>query len=153
MFESCYTPDDVAYVLRHRYGFPIELVARRPSVTCGHHLGAIAVPMELGYRAVDLLADRQAAPVVANPRNTVWTFLVAPALTPICPGQHRRLAGHGIVVHDRGHRVLMPVSDGGFGWRWAREPAVGALCLPSRAEVLDTVDLVLRMAPVSWACR
>jgi hypothetical protein len=144
MFESCYTPDDVAHVLRHRYGFPVELAACRPVVICGCHIGAVTMPMELGYRVLSLLGDP--VPIVANPRDTAWTFLLATAFPPLGGGrQTRRLAEHGVVVHDRGHRVLMPVADNGFGWHWASEPLPGPLRLPTRAQVLDAVDTVVGM--------
>ncbi|MGV9676661.1 hypothetical protein ACWDSJ_15395 [Nocardia sp. NPDC003482] len=150
MFESCYTPADVAYLLRCRYGLPIEFVAARPAVTCGPGIGAVTMPVDLGDRVLTLLDER--SPVVANPRETAWTFLVAPgppdqaprvhnALVPGPPGRTspRTPRDPAVIVHAPGYRVLMPMSDHGFGWRWACEPIAGPPRLPSCGRVLDLV--------------
>jgi hypothetical protein len=152
VFESCYTPHDVAHVLRRRYGLPVELDAYRPTIVCGCRVGALSMPMELGCRVLNLLPG-QPVPVVSNPRDTIWTFLVGPAFPPLGSRTVRRLAEHEIVVHDRGRRVLMPMSDSGFGWRWASEPAPGALRLPSRSQVLDAAEPLLAMGPVQLGRR
>ncbi len=151
VFESCCTSADVVHVLRLRYGFPIDLVAHRPTILCGERVGAVSMPIHLGYRVLDLVVDRP-VPVVSNPRDTVWTFLVGPAFAPVGPYRLRRLAECGIAVHDRGHRVMMPMSDTGFGWRWACEPAAGALRLPPRVQVLDAAESLLDSGPIQVGC-
>ncbi len=151
MFESCYTPDDVAYVLRHRYGLPVGLKAYRPTIVCGSRIGAISMPMELGYRVLNLLPDRP-VPVVGNPPDTIWTFLVGSAFPPLLARTVRRWAACGVTVHPRGHRVLMPMSDSGLGWRWACAPDAGPLRLPSRRQVFDAAELLLAMGSVQ-SCR
>src|SRR5690606_1154555 len=80
-------------------------------------------------------------PAIRNPRDTMWTFLVRP-FGPIGPARRRRLAEAGITVRERGRRVILPVADNGFGWRWAGEPAPGRLRLPPRTAVLDALDPV-----------
>ncbi|MFF0493615.1 hypothetical protein ACFYTQ_31735 [Nocardia sp. NPDC004068] len=135
MFESCYTPADVAYLLRCRYGLPIEFVAARPAVICGPGIGAVTMPTDLGDRVLGLLDGR--SPVVANPRETAWTFLVAPG--PPDRTSPRTPRNPAVIVHAPGYRVLMPMSDHGFGWRWACEPIAGPPRLPSCGRVLDLV--------------
>ncbi|WP_216897083.1 hypothetical protein [Nocardia alni] len=151
MFESCYTPDDVAHVLRNRHGLPVELEAYRPTIVSGSRIGAISLPMELGYRVLNLLPDRP-VPVVGNPPDTIWTFLVGSVFPPLLARTVRRWAARGVTVHARGHRVLMPMSDSGLGWRWACAPEAGPLRLPSRGQVLDAAELLLAMGPVQ-TCR
>ncbi|MEV0296351.1 hypothetical protein [Nocardia sp. NPDC050710] len=145
MFESCHTPHDAAHLLRHRYGLPVELAALRPTVTCGSHISAVDMPAQLGYRVLDLLDERHPAPAVANPRDTAWTFLVAPPQpsTLLKPEQIRRFADHRVAVRSIGQRVMLPVSDRGHGWRWASEPRRGTLRLPPRTAVLDAVERLI----------
>lgn len=136
VFETCYSPHDVAHLLRHRYGLPVELTQSRPTVVCGAQLDAVDMPAHLGSRVLSLLQDRHIGPVVANPRDTVWTFLVAP---PPRPTVVRDLTAHGVVLRASGRRVMLPMSDHGFGWRWAREPRPGALRLPAGSAVSAAV--------------
>lgn len=135
MFETCYTPHDVAHLLRHRYGLPVELADSRPTVVCGRELDAVDMPACLGSRVLDALHDRHVGPVVADPRETTWTFLVAPAAPPHAATHLRTLTANGARVRPSGRRVMLPMSDHGFGWRWAREPHPGALRLPQSSQV------------------
>ncbi|WP_280263012.1 hypothetical protein [Nocardia wallacei] len=146
MFESCYTPVDIAHRMRIRYGFPVELVGCRPSVVCGFGIGAIDMPAGLGHRVHVLLRSEPSLPVIADSRDAVWTFLVDVSRPWFPLGSHRRpLAEHGVALRRRGQRVLLPLSDVGHGWRWASQPTPGLLRLPSRATVLDAADLAIDM--------
>lgn len=138
MFESCCTPHDVAHLLRARYGLPVRLDAHRPTVVCDARITALDVPAPLAARVLDALPDRP-APVITNPRGTVWTFLVH-RTGPVDHERRRRLRRRGVALRAPGRRVLLPVGDGGFGW--ACEPEPGPLRLPGRATVLDTLDRI-----------
>ncbi|MBH0776462.1 bifunctional DNA primase/polymerase [Nocardia bovistercoris] len=134
MFETCYTPYDVAHLLRHRYGLPVELTAARPTVVCGPRLDAVDMPATLGSLVLGVLNDRHIGPVVADPRGRRWTFLVTPP-APTNTEHARILSAHGASVRADGRRVMLPMSDHGFGWRWACEPRLGARRLPTGAAV------------------
>ncbi|WP_054813900.1 hypothetical protein [Nocardia arizonensis] len=138
MFETCYSPYDVAHLLRHRYGLPVELAAARATVVCGQLLDAVDMPAGLGSRVLDILHERNVGPVVVDPRDTTWTFLVTPVAR--ADGYHRDiLLAHGAGVRAAGRRVMLPMSDHGFGWRWARAPRPGALRLPAGSTVSDAL--------------
>src|SRR5690606_36531245 len=132
--------------LRRRYGFPVELDSYRPTLVCGPRIGAIDVPAEVGITVLARLSASPAglerpAPAIRNPRDTMWTFLVRP-FGLLGAARRRRPAEAGITVRERGRRVILPVADNGFGWRWAGEPAPGRLRLPPRTAVLDAPDPV-----------
>lgn len=150
MFESCFTPVDIVHRMRTRYGFPVELAGCRPSVVCGFRVGAIDLPAELGHRVYRLLRSLRSLPIIADSRDTTWTFLVD-ASRPVSPlgARQRRLAERGVVLRRRGQRVLLPVADAGPGWRWASEPTPGALRLPPRTTVLDAADLAIDLTTAS----
>lgn len=144
MYESCCTPYDIAHVLRRRYGLPVDLDSYRPTLVCGARIGAIDIPAHMAGPVLDELTNAAAgeqisAPVIRNPRDTVWTFLVRP-IGPITAARRRQLAESGVTVRARGRRVILPVTDSGFGWRWVGEPAPGRLRLPQRATILETID-------------
>jgi hypothetical protein len=148
VFESCCSPHDAAHLLRHRYGLPVELIGHRPAVVCGSRISAVDLPATLGCHVIGLLGDQPSLPVVANPRDAVWTFLVTPPWPPTPPSTHspQRLADAGVIVRLRGQRVMLPVSDTGHGWRWASEPSsAGALRLPTRSSVLEATELALEL--------
>ncbi|MCX4094381.1 hypothetical protein [Nocardia sp. alder85J] len=132
-----------------RFGLPVRLVAGRPAVVCGGTIGAIGMPAELGARVLHLLSN-QSGPVVTDPRGMIWTFLVAgvrpdPAARPgdddhpASAATADRFGNHAVTVHPDGRSVLLPMSDTGFGWRWAREPRPGRLRLPNPVVVLDAL--------------
>lgn len=137
MFETCYSPHDVAHLLRHRYGLPVELSESRPTVVCGARLDAVDMPALLGSRVLEILRDSDIGPVVANPRDTTWTFLIAP---PTRPTTTPDLTAYGVRVRASGRRVILPMSDRGFGWRWAREPLPGSLRLPAGSAVSAAIE-------------
>ncbi|WP_019929658.1 hypothetical protein [Nocardia sp. BMG111209] len=134
----------MTHLLRFRFGLPVRLVAGRPAVVCGGVIGAIGMPAGVGSRVLQLLSNH-CGPVVTDPRDTMWTFLVAgrrpgaaePADAP------DRFGDHAVTVHPAGRSVLLPMSDTGFGWRWAREPQPGRLRLPPPAAVLDALGVAL----------
>jgi len=141
MFESCCTPYDIAHVLKSRYGLPVELDTY-PTLVCGARIGAIDIPASLAGAVLDrVAADQPPTPVIRNPRDTVWTFLVRP-IGPITTARQRQLAESGISLRAPGRRVILPVTDGGFGWRWASEPTPGRLRLPQRLTILEAIDPV-----------
>lgn len=147
MFESCYTPVDIAHLLRHRYGLPVELTADRVTVVCGPRIGALDLPSTLGRRVLALLADTCPA-VISDERDTRWTFLVEP-LTLSSPARFTDL---GVVPRRAGRRVLLPMSDKGFGCRWASRPSPGPLHLPAGSDVLDAIER-LRTGPSCHPCQ
>ncbi|MFC9996803.1 hypothetical protein [Nocardia sp. NPDC127526] len=141
MFESCCSPYDSAHLLRVRYGLPVEVFADRPYLTIGRTVEALGLPADLGRHVRDALAHRPATPVIADPRDRRWMFLVAPPLpyhrVP-APLQHRLLA-HGVSVPQSGTRIMLPRTDGPGSWHWACEPVPGPLVIPHRATVLSAV--------------
>jgi hypothetical protein len=146
MFESCHTPYEVAHLLRMRYGFPVELFAGRPFVTCGPTIEAIAMPAGLGRRVRATLRDAPTVPAVADPRNQRCVFLVAPPhpYRGVDQRFHRPLALHGVIALPFGHRVLLPTSDYPLGWHWVGEPSPGPLRLPCRATLLSAAREAIR---------
>lgn len=140
MFESCYTPVDIAHLLRHRYGLPVELTADRATVVCGPRIGALDLPSALGRRVLGLLADT-CPPVISDQRDTQWTFLIE----PLMPSSAPRFIDLGVVPRRAGRRILLPMSDSGFGCRWASRPRPGPLHLPAGSDVLDAIE---RLNPV-----
>ncbi|WP_157101243.1 hypothetical protein [Nocardia shimofusensis] len=131
-------------MLRARYGLPVDLESHRPTLVCGARVGAIDIPAQMAVPVLDALTtaattEEISAPVIRNPRDTVWTFLIRP-VGPITAAQQRHLAECGITVRARGRRVILPVTDSGFGWRWVGEPTPGRLRLPQRATILATID-------------
>ncbi|WP_153348142.1 hypothetical protein [Nocardia aurantia] len=122
-------------------------MAGRPAVVCGGAIGAIGMPAELGVQVLQLLSNH-CGPVVTDPRGTMWTFLVAGMRSGVAgsgdgAGAGERFGDTTVTVHPAGRSVLLPMSDTGFGWRWAREPQPGRLRLPQPAAVLDALDAAL----------
>ncbi len=151
MFERCHTPHDIAHLLRHRYGLPVQLLAGRPMIVTGSILGAVVMPPELGRKVLGTLDRSYTAPVVADPGERTWTFLVAPPspATPVEVPVRRYLAGHQVTVVPGGRQVLLPTTDSPLGWHWAGEPAPGVLRMPPRSAVIGAVHQVTgRRAPV-----
>ncbi|WP_330233587.1 hypothetical protein OHA40_14610 [Nocardia sp. NBC_00508] len=145
MFERCLSPHDVAHLLRHTYGLPVQLLAGRPMITTGSILGAIVMPPELGRKVLTQLERNHTAPVVADPGERNWTFLVAPPspARPVDVPIRRGLAGHQVTVVPGGRIILLPSSDSPLGWHWAGEPAPGVLRMPPRSAVIDAVHEVI----------
>ncbi|MGW4329148.1 hypothetical protein ACWEKR_25045 [Nocardia sp. NPDC004573] len=145
MFEGCHTPHEVAHLLRHTYGLPVQLLAGRPIITTGSIIGAIVMPPELGRKVLAPLNRQHTAPVIADPGERSWTFLVTPPspARPVEVPVRRCLAGHGVTVIPGGRIVLLPSSDSTLGWHWAGEPAPGVLRMPPRGAVIDAVHEVV----------
>ncbi|PXX65450.1 hypothetical protein DFR70_104514 [Nocardia tenerifensis] len=144
MFERCHSTLEIAHLLRDLYGLPVRLLAGRPMVTTGSVLGAIVMPPELGREVLASLGHAQAAPVVADPGERSWTFLVTPPIPtrPVEVSVRHRLAGHHVTVVPGGHHILLPTTDSPQGRHWANEPASGPLHMPPRQAVLDTVHQI-----------
>jgi hypothetical protein len=147
MFERCHSPHEIAHLLRHRFGLPVQLMAGRPMITTGSILGALVMPPDLGRKVLASLDRTFMAPVVADPGERTWTFLVAPP-TPSIPvdiGVRRCLAGHHVTIIPSGRHVLLPTTDSQLGWHWAGEPTSGVLRMPPRAAVISAVHQVTTM--------
>ncbi|GAB2445338.1 hypothetical protein [Nocardia tengchongensis] len=149
MFESCCSPHESAHVLRARYGLPVELYADRPLLTVGVAVGALTLPEPLGRQVLHRLSWLPATPVIADPRDRRWTFLVAPPLPnhPVPQRLQIFLRGHSVTVPESGSRIMLPTSDQPPGWHWANEPQPGELRLPYRAMVLAAVRLSILEGP------
>ncbi|RDI52883.1 hypothetical protein [Nocardia mexicana] len=146
MFESCHSPDEVAYLLRIRFGFPVDLFAGRPFLSCGRRIDGIAMPPDMGRRVRAGLRSAPATPAVADPRNRRWVFLAAPPRPYHAAGRQLRnlMAASGVTLLAAGHRVMLPTSDYPLGWHWASEPAPGPMLLPERTAVLAAVRESIR---------
>ncbi|MEV6431405.1 hypothetical protein [Nocardia sp. NPDC051463] len=147
MFERCHSPHEVAHLLRHRYGLPVQLLAGRPMITTGSVLGALVMPPELGRKVLATLDRTYATPVVADPGEHTWTFLVtqpSPA-NSVDLSIRRCLTGHQVTVIPAGRYVLLPSTDSQLGWHWAGEPAPGVLRMPPRSAVINAVHRVTAM--------
>ncbi|QIS16648.1 hypothetical protein [Nocardia arthritidis] len=138
MFESCHSPHDIAHLLRHRYGLPVQVIAGRPMITTGSILGAMVMPAELGQRVLAAVEPGYSTPVVADPGERTWTFLVDPVLS-VDVEVRRDLAEHHVTVVPSGRNVMLPATDSPLGWHWAGEPESGVLRLPPRAAVIAAV--------------
>ncbi|WP_245562776.1 hypothetical protein [Nocardia araoensis] len=145
MFEGCHNSQEVAHLLRHTYGLPVQLLAGRPTITTGSIIGALVMPPELGRKVLVQLDRNHTAPVIADPGERAWTFLVTPPspARPVEVAVRRCLAGHGVTVVPGGRMILLPSSDSALGWHWAGEPAPGVLRMPPRAAVIDAVHEVV----------
>ncbi len=153
MFERCHSPNEAAHLLRHRFGLPVQLLAGRPVVTTGSLLGGVVMPPELGRKVLATLDRQMTAPVVADPGDRTWTFLVTPPspVTPVDVHVRRCLAGHQVTVIPGGRHLLLPSTDSRLGWHWAAEPAPGVLRMPPRSAVIGAIHQVtgMRAAPAS----
>ncbi|MEV0294470.1 hypothetical protein [Nocardia sp. NPDC050710] len=147
MFERCRTPHDIAHLLRDRFGLPVQLLAGRPMITTGSILGALVMPPELGRKVLATLDRTFTAPVVADPGERTWTFLVTPPspATAVEIAVRRSLAGHHVTVVPAGRNVLLPSTDSTLGWHWAGEPVPGLLRMPPRSAVISAVHQVTGM--------
>ncbi|MFX0574193.1 hypothetical protein [Nocardia nepalensis] len=134
-------------MLRHRYGLPVQLLAGRPMITTGSILGALVMPPDLGRKVLATLDRTFTAPVVADPGERTWTFLVAPPSPPhpVEISVRQCLAGHHVTVIPGGRHVLLPSTDSPLGWHWAGEPAPGVLRIPPRSAVIKAVHQVTTM--------
>lgn len=151
MFESCSSPHDVAYLLRHRYGLPVQLFAGRPMLSTGSVLGAVVMPPEIGRPVLARLERDGTVPVVGDPGDRSWTFLVTPPIpaVPLDLRERHTLAAHQVTVVPGGRHVMLPSSDSRLGWHWVGDPGAGVLAMPARTAVLKAVHAVTRMSVAS----
>ncbi|MEV0249572.1 hypothetical protein AB0H76_23430 [Nocardia sp. NPDC050712] len=147
MFESCHSPHEVAHLLRRRFGLPVQLLAGRPIITTGSILGALVMPPHLGCEVLGAMDSDLRAPVVADPGNRTWTFLVTPPspVKMVDIGVRQHLAAHQVTVVPSGRFILLPTTDSLLGWHWAAEPAPGVLRLPPRSAVIEAVHRVIEL--------
>ncbi|SUE31679.1 Uncharacterised protein [Nocardia farcinica] len=151
MFERCHTPHEAALVLRHRYGLPVQLLAGRPVVTTGSVLGAVVMPPALGRDVLVTLATPFPVPVVADPGERTWTFLVTPPspAAPVDVRVRRGLAEHRVTVVPGGRHVLLPTTDSPRGRHWVGEPDPEVLRMPARSSVIEAVHRVTSLPAAS----
>ncbi|MFI9507037.1 hypothetical protein [Nocardia sp. NPDC052566] len=144
MFETCHTPHEIAHLLRHHYGLPVQLLGGRPVLTTGSLIGAVVMPAELGRKVLATLDHKHAAPVVADPSERTWTFLVNPPTPAIAVdvAVRRCLAGHHVTIVPSGRQLMLPATDSSLGWHWAGESAPGTVRMPPRAAVIAAVHRV-----------
>ncbi|WP_147471533.1 hypothetical protein [Nocardia stercoris] len=145
MFESCYSPYESAHLLHERFRLPVKVFADQPYLRTGPLIEVVDVAAELGRVVLAQLAPLPAAPVVTDPREQRWIFLVAPPTPyhPVPVSLQRRLRQYATCVPAPGSRVMLPRSDGRDGWHWACEPEPGAMRLPRRWSVLHAVRLAI----------
>ncbi|WP_067830305.1 hypothetical protein [Nocardia inohanensis] len=151
MFESCCSPHESAHLLRARFGLPVETFADRPYLTMGSPIEAIELPAELGEQVRGRLTGLPSTPVIADPRDRRWTFLVAaPIPYHVVPLRMRRLlTAYGVTFSVPGARVRLPSSDRAGDWHWASEPTPGRLVIPQRAVILQMIRRLILEGPDS----
>ncbi|RJO76827.1 hypothetical protein D5S18_11385 [Nocardia panacis] len=141
MFELCRSPHDIVDLLRYQFGLPVQLVAGRPMIATGSVLSAVVMPAALGTPVLAALDCDYIAPVVADPGDRTWTFLVtppAPAL-PVEVPLRRALAVHAVTIVPAGRNLMLPCTDSPQGWHWAATPTPALLRLPPRSTILSAV--------------
>lgn len=151
MFERCHSSQEAALLLQDRYGLPVQLLGGRPVVTTGSVLGALVMPPELGHDVLEALDCSHPVPVIADPGERMWTFLVTPPSpnSPVSVQVRHALSGHHVTVVPGGRHILLPTTDSDRGWHWAAEPGPGALTMPARSVVIDAVRRVTRLPAAS----
>ncbi|WP_067852528.1 hypothetical protein [Nocardia shimofusensis] len=151
MFESCHSSQEAALLLQDQYGLPVQLLGGRPVVTTGSVLGALVMPPDLGHDVLEALNCSYPVPVIADPGERTWTFLVTPPSpnAPVDVRVRHRLAEHHVTVVPGGRHILLPTTDSDRGWHWAAEPTPGALTMPARSAVIDAVRRVTSLPATS----
>lgn len=151
MFERCQSSQEAALLLQDQYGLPVRLFGGRPAVITGSVLGALVMPPGLGHDVLDTLNCSYPVPVIADPGERTWTFLVAQPspMSPVDVGVRHSLAEHHVTVVPGGRHILLPTTDSDRGWHWAAEPTPGALTMPARSAVLEAVYRVISLPATS----
>ncbi|BDU05929.1 hypothetical protein FMUBM48_21920 [Nocardia cyriacigeorgica] len=138
----------MAYVYRHRFGLPVEVVANRPLLSIGTDVAAIAMPQSLGRVVRDRLvrAGVGSVPVITHLRHPRWIFLVEPD-SPADTRAPGMLAAFGVEVLSPEKRVWLPHLNISVGWRWESEPRpmapTGRPAIPAGAQLLVTTQAVV----------
>ncbi|HLS79308.1 MAG TPA: hypothetical protein VK083_21210 [Nocardia sp.] len=148
MFERCHSSKDAALLLQDQYGLPVQLLGGRPVVTTGSVLGALVMPPALGHDVLAAMNCSYPVPVIADPGERTWTFLVTPPspMTPVDQHVRHELAEHHVTVVPGGRHILLPTTDSDRGWHWAAEPMPGVLTMPARRTVIEAVHRVVSMS-------
>ncbi|MBB5915740.1 hypothetical protein BJY24_004652 [Nocardia transvalensis] len=93
----------------------------------------MTMPAPVGAKV--LAAVPMPIPVLGDPRESRWTFLVRPNCpVPSCLAEV--LADREVTVADRGRVVMLPRSDRGWGARWVSQPDGVVNALPGLARIL-----------------
>ncbi|MBF6093961.1 hypothetical protein [Nocardia cyriacigeorgica] len=150
LLQVCQSVHEVVYVYRHRFGFPVEVVADRPLLITGRDMTAVSMPQPLGRVVRDHLvrAGVASVPVITHLKHPRWIFLVGldrPTDTP----SSGMLAAFGVDVVRADKRVWLPHLYASVGWRWESEPhpmsPSGRPAVPVRAELLTTTRAVVEL--------
>ncbi len=82
MFESCHSPEEVAYVYTHRHGLPATVVDRRVCYLTTSNLGAVVMPPELGRRVWTAIDQSYPTLIIHHVQpdrvSRPWVFVVGP---------------------------------------------------------------------------
>ena len=122
-----------------RFGWPvnISITERQVTIALGGTLDAITMAAPLATRVQAQLGIAMlAGPVIANPDDTDWTFLIPTAPPGVITGLVADLPG----VRHTGTHTAVPAP--GTNSRWIREPGP-KLVLPSVHAVVATARRVL----------
>lgn len=127
MFERCHSSKEAALLLQDQYGLPVQLLGGRPVVTTGSVLGALVMPPALGHDVLEAMNCPCPVPVIADPGERTWTFLVTPPspMLPVDQQVRQELAEHHVTVVPGGVTSCCPPPtpiEAGTG-RPSRSPA------------------------------
>ncbi|MCE7011768.1 hypothetical protein LWC34_54490 [Kibdelosporangium philippinense] len=105
-------------------GWPVtvDIEPRRLAVAVGQVLDAVTMPTALGHSVLaELKITMLTGPVVADPSDTWWTFLTAPA-TASRPDIPADLHARKVYLTPRGAQVIIPSRIDGDSSRWIAPP-------------------------------
>lgn len=143
MFDACRTPQDVAYLYTHRYGFRARVFDRRAYFLVDTDWGAIDMPFLVGRQVKAELGEEHQVPIIRHGHRTErWVFVVRRNRGHLL---HRWLTALGridIRLIGKDARVWLPMTHAGLGWTWHSPPTVG-VSPPSRRQVLDAALAVI----------
>ncbi|WP_171050233.1 hypothetical protein [Nocardia cyriacigeorgica] len=148
ILQLCQSVHEIAYVYRHRFVFPVEVVADQPLLISGNDVAAVAMPQPLGHVVHDHIARARVAsvPIITHLRQPRWIFLVGPD-RPTCKRPSATLSAFGVEVLRTDKRVWLPHLYTSVGWRWESEPQPippsGRPVVPGCAQLLTTTRAVL----------
>lgn len=128
-------------------GWPVSLQVRTRTlvVAVGHVLDAVSMPTTLGVSVKNELGSTfSAAPIVADPDGTRWTFLTKP-VRAMRPEIVSGLAAWQVDLAPLGSHVAIPVSIACSTTRvcrWIQRP-LPQYALPPAREVVETARRVM----------
>ncbi|MGW0048946.1 hypothetical protein [Nocardia cyriacigeorgica] len=151
LLQVCQSVHEMAYVYRHRFGFPVDVVADRPLLITGKHIAALAMPQPLGSVVRNRLIHAGAAsvPVITHLKHPRWVFLVGSS-QPMIETQPATLAAFGVEALGPAKKVWLPHRDTSVGWRWASEPQpttapTDQAAVPACSQVLAVANAVVQL--------